>query len=188
MASSAYERIPAVIKLIRKFGPRSVLDIGIGFGKYGLLIRENLDVRNGRYWKRDWRIKIDGVESFPSFITPVHEYLYDNIYLDNVMNLVKEEKLECYDIYLMIAVIEHLTKKDGQKLLDYAYDHSKLIIVGIPYNLKNPASDLAQKVKFGNVLEAHQSLWRIFDFERFGNNCKLLEQRKKGATFIISKG
>lgn len=187
MASSSCERIPAIIKLFRNCNPKSILDVGIGFGKYGLLLREYLDVKNRRYWKKEWKIKLDGVEAFPTFITPVHEYLYNNIYIDNVMNLVRQDKLGYYDIYLMIAVIEHLSKEDGQELLDYAYNHSKMIVIGIPYNLKNPASDLSQKSKFGNDLEVHQSLWRIPDFKRFGKNCRLVEQRSDGATFIIFK-
>lgn len=40
MPTSWYNVIPEILSLIEKHKPRSILDIGIGFGKYGVLIRK----------------------------------------------------------------------------------------------------------------------------------------------------
>ena len=40
MASSWFSQIPTILTLLRELNPKSVVDIGKGFGKYGLLIQE----------------------------------------------------------------------------------------------------------------------------------------------------
>ena len=73
MASSNPQAIPVVINLLWNIAPRSVLDIGAGLGKYGVLFREYIELRHrdgGRQqtadsflWK-DRRVRIDCVEGF----------------------------------------------------------------------------------------------------------------------------
>ncbi|MBC7343764.1 MAG: glycosyltransferase family 1 protein, partial [Clostridia bacterium] len=73
MPTSWYQVIPIVLDQIQSLQPRSVLDVGIGFGKYGMLIREALEVPLGRYYKHQWQIKVDGVEVFSGYKNPIHE-------------------------------------------------------------------------------------------------------------------
>jgi hypothetical protein len=56
--------------LIVNINPNSVLDIGTGFGKYGLLCREYLELWDGRQNYDKFLRRIDGVEAFESYITP----------------------------------------------------------------------------------------------------------------------
>jgi hypothetical protein len=44
MPSSRPTTIPVVIHLLRQIRPRSILDVGIGFGKWGHLFREYTDI------------------------------------------------------------------------------------------------------------------------------------------------
>ena len=60
MPSSLPDFIPTIIKTVMSRNPKSVLDIGVGFGKWGYLFREYLDVYHGRVFKEDWLVNIEG--------------------------------------------------------------------------------------------------------------------------------
>jgi hypothetical protein len=95
--------------------PFSVLDIGSGFGKYGVLCREYLELWDGRQ-EYNFLRRIDGVEAFKNYITPLHKFIYNNIYTENIIDLVK--KLDyTYDLVLLTDVLEHFTKDEGEWLL-----------------------------------------------------------------------
>ena len=51
MPTSWYQAVPAIIDLVHMDGPQSILDIGVGFGKYGVLLRESIDIPYERYDK-----------------------------------------------------------------------------------------------------------------------------------------
>ena len=65
--------------------PHSVLDIGPGFGKYGVLCREFLEIWDGRY-EYKFKRRIDCVEVFPDYITDLHRYIYNSIYTADAMD------------------------------------------------------------------------------------------------------
>ena len=44
MPSSRPNTIPTVINLLRQLKPQSILDVGVGFGKWGHLFREYTDI------------------------------------------------------------------------------------------------------------------------------------------------
>src|SRR5262245_23881925 len=82
MPSSRPNTIPTVIHLIRQLKPQSILDVGIGFGKWGHLFREYTDIHEAehepaRYERQNWRVRIDGIEGFARYVTPMHRYLYN---------------------------------------------------------------------------------------------------------------
>src|SRR5258706_12960845 len=86
MPSSRPNTMPTVIRLIRQLKPQSILDVGVGFGKWGHLFREYTDINEAerdprRYEKKHWQVKIDGIEGHSAYITDMHRYLYDEIHL-----------------------------------------------------------------------------------------------------------
>lgn len=71
MPSSAPEGIPYIIEYLRKYEPKlhSVLDVGIGFGKFGYLLRDYYDAKtNFRFQPSEWRLQITGVDVYPGYI------------------------------------------------------------------------------------------------------------------------
>ena len=98
-ATSNAMQISFVLEVIRQLNPGSVLDIGCGSGKYGVLTREYLpDAR------------IDGIEGFTAYITDIHRVVYDNVYEVNAMEFVP--KLDHgYDLAMMIDMFEHLERE-----------------------------------------------------------------------------
>jgi 2-polyprenyl-3-methyl-5-hydroxy-6-metoxy-1,4-benzoquinol methylase len=142
-----------------QLNPQSILDIGAGFGKYGVLCREYLE-----YWGTDaalnWKRKIDAVEVFPAYITPLHRYIYNNIYQQNVLDII--HRLKDYDLVLFIDVLEHFTKIDGEYLIKMLVLNNKSLLISTPKQW-NKQDDV-----FGNEYERHKTLWTEDEFRVFG--------------------
>jgi hypothetical protein len=151
MPSSQYYHISKVMQIIMALNPMKVLDIGTGFGKYGVLCREYLELWDGRQ-KYEFSRRIDGVEVFKEYLTPLHQFIYDNIYNDNILTFI--DKLEMgYDLVLLLDVLEHFEKVEGVLLLDSLLSKNTGVLISTP---KKPS---AQKDAFGNIYEAHRSAW-----------------------------
>ena len=129
MPTSGYHKIPAVMSVLQHVKDvRTVLDVGIGFGKYGFLMREHLDVRRRCYSPTEWLTQIDGVEIWDRYITPVQRYVYDQIYIGDIREL--EPQLPAYDLILLCDVIEHMPYLEGVMLLQALFErHTKQAIV-----------------------------------------------------------
>ena len=146
---------------------RAILDIGPGFGKYGVLCREFCDLvpswidkkLNG-FDQKNWQIKIDCIEPHKDYITTLHKYIYDNIHVGKAEDLI--ETLPDYDLILMVGVIEHLKKGDGECLLDNCCKKAKSVIVVTPKGFKE------QGPEWNNPFEEHLSGWVPEDFKKRG--------------------
>ena len=158
MPSSRPNTIPTVIHLVRQLRPQSILDIGVGFGKWGHLFREYTDIQEAehdpsRYQRQNWQVRIDGIEGHAAYLTEMHRYLYNEIYLGDALELIK--KASNYDLIFLGDIIEHLEKPTGLELLKEAFEHAcKAVIVSTP-KYETGQADLC-----GNELERHRSLWR----------------------------
>ncbi len=151
MPSSQPGQIGPLAWLILELNPQTVLDIGPGFGKYGFLAREYLELwfRTTEYDKRTRRI--DAVEIFEPYVTPLLQGIYDEVHVGNAIDILPG--LPTYDLVLLIDVLEHVDKPDGLRLIAASLQKGTLVIVSTP---KNPAP---QGVHFGNVHERHTSAW-----------------------------
>ena len=142
--------------------PTSVLDVGTGFGRWGLLCREFLDAWEGREARALWRVRIDGIEAFPSCLTPVHGYIYDQVHVGDAVDLLPT--LGTYDVVYLGDVVEHQTKTRAWSLIEAAVRHAKqAAIVTIPIGENWPQEVGAD----GNWYHAHRSTWTLEDFDRF---------------------
>jgi hypothetical protein len=114
--------------------PSAVLDAGIGFGIWGGLLRQYLDVWSGRIQPEQWTTRIDGIEIDEKRIQPHARQLYTELFVGDIRELVPRRASEQrYDVILFGDVIEHLPKDDGQNLLAVAAKlASQLVVVRIP--------------------------------------------------------
>ncbi|MBI5467379.1 MAG: hypothetical protein HY975_04180, partial [Candidatus Kerfeldbacteria bacterium] len=152
--------ISPIVEIIRSAQPQSVLDIGIGFGKFGFLCREYLELWDGRNKYGDWQKRIDGIEAFPQYVTPLQKQIYDNIYVGDAREIVPN-LTHYYDLILMIDVIEHFTLADGHRLLHNSAKHSRGLLISTPLTVS------AQEDSFGNPFEIHKSQWTPDQFSAF---------------------
>lgn len=152
MPSSHFYQLDQISGIIFNLNPKSVLDVGVGFGKYGLLTREYVDVwRDGNY--KHFKRRLDGIEIYKSYLNPMHKFLYNNIYLGNAKDIIPKLKIK-YDLVLLIDVIEHFSKKEGDILLKKLLKISNFILVSTPRKM------LQQAEVFGNVYETHIHQWK----------------------------
>ena len=142
----------------------SVLDIGIGFGKFGFLAREYTDVRLGRYF--NWQTRIDGIEIFEKYVTPLQRQVYDNIHIGNAIDILPT--LGKYDMIICSDMLEHLNENDGAFLLDAIEKKSGFAMIVTPVRV------LQQEAIYNNEHERHISSWpkealsklgEVFQFE-----------------------
>jgi len=153
--------------ILKKLRPASILEIGVGMGKYGLIIREQLEVACGRLHPKDWVIRIDGIEAFEDYHNPIHDWAYNKIWWVDIRELLPKLN-ESYDVFLATDVIEHLTKEEGQNVLHWALVHAKYSVI------TTPRYYWAQEAMFGNPYEQHRSLWRPRDFPGQYRQCWVL--------------
>jgi hypothetical protein len=132
-------------RLLGADGIYSVLDVGPGRGKYGLILREYLAAP----------VRIDAVELEPRYCTERLRAIYDSV-LVNDARYLHREFLDRYDLVVMVDVIEHFTLEEGQALLGRV---SGAVIITTPtVYFQNPEAEE------GWPTEEHKSLWRLADF------------------------
>jgi hypothetical protein len=146
-----------VIDRVVRLQPRSVMDVGVGFGKWGLLIREALDFSQARLERTEWHTRIEGVEVFP-YRSPLHEWVYDEIIWADVLEV--QDSIKDFDLVLMSDVIEHIEKPAAARLLRGLVERNRNVIVSTP--LDYFTQDIAD-----NDHEHHVSHWTRGDFDEF---------------------
>lgn len=177
MPTSSHEQISVVLSLCRELAPKSVLDVGIGFGKYGVLLREYLDIFLERYERASWQIDIGGIEFFAPYENPIWHYVYDWVRIGDALEILPS--LGGFDLILLVDVLEHLGRDEGRVLVDESIHHAKYVIVC------TPAMFFAQSALCGNEAEVHRSRWIPGDFSRYSS---LTVRVPGGFIFLLSKG
>jgi hypothetical protein len=152
MPTSQPNQISKIVNALIAINPESVLDIGPGFGKYGVLAREYLELWDGRD-EYSFKRRMDAVEAFEGYITPLHRYIYNNIYVGDITKVIDELDTS-YDLIMMIDVLEHFDKEVGRELLNKMLEKHGGVLVSIPRNVQH------QGHAFHNEFEEHKAAWK----------------------------
>jgi 2-polyprenyl-3-methyl-5-hydroxy-6-metoxy-1,4-benzoquinol methylase len=152
MPTSHPNQLNEITKLIMLTNPKTILDVGVGFGTYGFLSREYLELWDGREKYHDWQRQIDGIEVFKDYITPTHEYNYNRIYIGEATKVLPLKTK--YDLILLIDILEHFDYKKGLDLLEKCKKCAKNIIISTPLYIGT------QSPSFGNTFETHKFQWK----------------------------
>lgn len=161
MGTSNWQNISYNIELVRKLNPHSILDIGVGFGRWGILFREFLEVWDGAVYDGKWERTIDGVEIYRPYIKEYHRYFYNNIYVENALEFIKRFDKK-YDLINLGDVVEHFTKKEGEKLVRLCIEKAKYVLITVPIG-----RHWKQEATGQNPYEEHLSVWYNTDFTKF---------------------
>lgn len=121
--------------------------------------------------KETWRHRIDAVEAFSSYITPVYEYVYDEVFVGDATEIVPRLS-RLYDLVLLIDVLEHIDRQQGEELLKVLRIKSRVILISLPRKVR------PQGAIFGNPYEVHRSEWTRQELLEFGP-CSFLVCREK---------
>ncbi len=143
---------------IAQLAPESVLDVGCGFGFWGFLCRFILDAQPGRHYEKDWKVRIEGVETYEPYIMPHQRFLYDRIHIGRIEKMI--DSLGIFDMYIFGDVLEHIPKDVSKRVFQTACEKArKGVLVNIPIGdgwLRSGTDE--------NPDEAHLSTWNIEDF------------------------
>ena len=116
MPFSHSAQISTIVGFAELLQPASVLDVGAGMGQYGVLLRNHLEHEHlfevtgseGRQRPRDeWRVRIDGIEGFAGYLTPVHAWAYQEMRIGNALDLLPAIPAGQYDLVIAIDILEH---------------------------------------------------------------------------------
>lgn len=181
MPSSRPNTIPYVVHLVNYLQPESILDVSVGFGKWGYLFREYTDIVNsernpGRYAKKGWQVRIEGIEAFKDYLHEGHRFIYDKIHIGNAIDILPT--LGRYDIIFFGDIIEHFPLQTGKKLLKTAMRQCNKCVI-----LTTPKYDTAQIDLCNNLLERHRSVWGRKDFRALGK-CSIALADK--GTYVVA--
>ena len=169
MPSSFFDQITPVLAILEEIKPKSVLDVGPGWGKYGMLLREYYGMDDADKKKPESEFRLDAVEGFPKYLSEVHKWAYNHVFQQEAIGFLKALSLAervadesphpySYDLFLMVDVLDHFPKKEALELLQ-SLPGQKLVVVAKDWN--------PQGNEYGNELERHHSHFSKEDFTAF---------------------
>jgi 2-polyprenyl-3-methyl-5-hydroxy-6-metoxy-1,4-benzoquinol methylase len=170
MPFSQSSQLSTIVGFIENCQPNAILDVGVGFGQYGFLARTNLEhfnlfeVTGATARKRErseWNIIIDGIEAFQDYITPVHDYAYNNIYIGDALQVLPRLTSN-YDMVLAIDILEHFDKEDGKRFIEM------LKTICTNHVLVSTPKDFVEQKIDANPYENHRSCWSLADLQACG--------------------
>lgn len=121
-----------VVNYIMSLDPGSILDVGACDGKWSQLLRAS-----------GYEGLLDACEIYKPNAAKILEQ-YNNIFVGSILAYA----YRFYDVVIFGDVLEHMTVMGAQFVLAYAVEHSKEIIVGVPFQYK-------QGSLYGNPYEFH---------------------------------
>ncbi len=145
MPTSEHWQIPWVCEVIALEQPKTVLDVGAGYGKFGILVREYANPE-----------RVDAVD-----ITEPRYPAYDHVYLGDAREIdtLLPADAPTYDLALFLDIIEHLEKSDAWALLDKLTRRAHRVLITTPFGFR------AQEIP-GMPYETHRSGWYPWEFKR----------------------
>lgn len=134
------------------------LDVGACDGKWGKLLNDYL--------------YIDGIEIYKNNIG---KHKLNSIYRTCYLGDIREFRYKHYDLIIFGDVLEHMSVEDAQKVLEYAWDRCRDLIVAVPYEWVNRSHygnpwevHIQDDLTPANVLERYPKLKPLFIYDRYG--------------------
>jgi len=164
MPSSWIDQVPVIVQSALKLNPKRILDIGLGSGKYGFLMREQTDFALDRPDRKSWKLTIDGVEGYGPNIGDHQKSIYNNITVSEGNKFLKNYTGEKYDLTMAIDIIEHFTPEGG---LEFA---NSILKISDYFLLSTPRGYFRQ-LGHENELEQHKSWWPSHTLNKLAKHC-----------------
>ena len=159
MASLDIGKRESVEWIAKNFSKGSIcLDVGACDGKWGKLLNDYLIM--------------DAIEIYKDNIG---KHKLNNIYRKVYLGDIREFTFNHYDLIIFGDVLEHMSVEDAQKVLAYAWDRCRDLIVAVPYQWVNRSHygnpwevHIQDDLTPENVLERYPRLKPLFVYERYG--------------------
>lgn len=142
---------------VYRLQPKSIAELGIGFGKYGALCREVLDAMHGRCRPEQWLARIEGIEAHGPYQNPLWG-TYNDVWIGDFT----QRRTAGYDLVLMIDSLEHLEPEAGRTFLADLVAANKHVIISVPVQY------MPQGAAYGNEYETHRTHHAGHEFDQYG--------------------
>lgn len=160
MPTSSFQLITPIIEIIMSLNPRSILDVGVGGGKYGILCREYFN-----YWVAEGsELRLEGIEAFPDYINDIHRFVYDKIHIGEAQSIIPRIE-NSFDLILLIDVFEHLDREIGYDFLQSCVRIGKSIVISVPTKWWEQEDS-----RDNNPYELHRAHYNWRDLRKLGFN------------------
>lgn len=155
MPIGALAAVPHLARYFVYERPVRVLDLGIGFGFYGSVVRQWCDEG-----VQPWRTWLTGVEVWADYRSPCWD-LYDAVFVRTIQEYLNAHT-EQFDCVLLNDVLEHFERDEGTALLQ----RLKLTVTpGGALFVCTPGNFVAQGAAHGNPFEKHRCVWTSEELE-----------------------
>ena len=143
MPTSEHVQIPYVVDAMVRERPASVLDVGCGYGKYGVLAREYTEAA-----------RVDAID-----VRPPRYPVYDHVYTGDLRELdrVLPPDAPRYDLALFLDVIEHFDKPEAWRVCEQLCARARRVLITTPWGFR------PQEIP-GMPFETHRSGWHPWEF------------------------
>jgi hypothetical protein len=147
-----------ILNLIRGLRGWSVVDLGFGYGEWGLLMRHEMP-----------GVQLSGVESYDEYIRRQRGFgIYHSLYHDDASAFIA--KHPAWDMVFCTDVIEHQPREWGLRFLDNLDKaQAKLIVLTTPCGYSR-----LPEGRDGNPDNRHVSGWSPADFRERGYTVYLI--------------
>ena len=135
MPFSDTSNIPWFTEVMTSLKPRTVLDVGPGFGKYGRIIKSEFPTTT-----------VDAVEVWPTYI---EKYALPDFYRNIQIKDVRLVESFDYDMVILGDILEHMSEVEAMTLWEKIIRDSGSAVISIPI-IKYPQGE-----EEGNPYEVH---------------------------------
>jgi SAM-dependent methyltransferase len=158
MPIGSFTVIPHIARQLAAQRPGRVLDLGIGSGFYGAVVRQWVDLG-----VRPWNTFLLGVEAWAEYRNPLWD-LYNVVVVDTIQGYLARFP-ELFDAVILGDVLEHFEAGEGVALLRQMQAR---VAPGGTLIVATPAVFVDQPAVNGNELECHRSLCTPAALESLG--------------------
>lgn len=161
MPLSNADNWPPIADFLESLQPEGIVDLGIGAGFAGAVVRNYLEGRHGCCRPDQWGVRLIGFEGFADYRNPMWE-LYDHVYIEDFSKPEIYEGLKGWPLVMICDAIEHVEKTEAMIILQTLVENNTNVLVSVPLGT------CEQGACFGNDFECHRSTWNgTGDFSNF---------------------
>lgn len=183
MGTARWQNIPYCIQTLRAIDPKRVLDMTVGLGYWGMIIREFCDGGASQNQPEDWQIYLVGADIFSKDTNAQSKFLYNQIYSGGISTICSQFDPD-WNVILFNDILENLDKTEALDLLSWALNTGDYVLVNVPLG-----EDEQESTGEAHSSSANKSEWRLRDFEKLALCAHAFFVDDKGlsfGTFVLS--
>lgn len=125
--SHKWRQMPFCLDAISQVAPARVLDLDMGLGRWGLLLRDLYEQKCDR---RQWQLRLEGVADADEKVFDHHRFFYDQIHIGEAATIIEEGK-QGWDLTIFGNILKECSRPIGEKTLQTALRKSAYVLANV---------------------------------------------------------